>query len=331
MRACTPISQNDEITISYLGLFSYAEKLSRQSILQKQKLFTCSCAKCMGEDDVSARIPCFKCHKRIKNVLDEDVSWGDGDIHYIAPGNQVNDGNTVAKYKPCDNCNSTIDMKEYDTIFQLMKQICNKVTQRMQTTTSKDMNDGHEDDCMIQHASDEEYDEQLYQTSSSILGIKHWCTNFMLSSLLTRSLTTLHSNMILQQEEDSPDLELIAECIDSYQTYKTFLTDLSVNIPVQFVTTNFLIGIIRCLVSLGDEKSLNYALQLLHEGSGKHEGSLEEYVALFGCEDNGGDMVHVVRALKDRCLALLEEQGVNNKKSEVICDESQSSKRLKTG
>ena len=351
---------------THVGLFLYSDKETRRSMLQAQKLFTCSCPRCIGvgdedkTEDIASRIPCFKCHKRIKNVLDEDVSWGDGDIHYIAQTTIQNNkdettNNVIKSYKPCNHCNSTIDIKQYDTVFQLMKQICTKVTQRMQTDISNntEIDDNH--DRMIQYTTEEEYDEQLYQTSSSTLGIKHWCTNFMLSALVTRSLTTLHSNMILQSnnydDEDeassqSPDLELIAECIDSYQTYKTFLGDMDLHVPVYIITMNFLIGIMRCLISLGDEKSLNYALELLSEGSNNtssnstaDQGSLEEYITLFGYDDTnkGGSsstMVNVIQTLKNRCLSLLEEHGAKekqgNRKNDEVYDDSDTNKRLKT-
>ena len=40
--------------------------------------------------DISRIGPCYKCHKRNKNVLNEDASWGYSDINYVAPTNILN-------------------------------------------------------------------------------------------------------------------------------------------------------------------------------------------------------------------------------------------------
>ena len=74
-------------------LFFYSDKEITKSILKEQKLFTFSYTRCVvigdGDDnniqDIASRTPCLKCHKRIKNILDADPSWGDGDAHCIAP------------------------------------------------------------------------------------------------------------------------------------------------------------------------------------------------------------------------------------------------------
>ena len=63
VRAATPIAAGAEITISYLGLFLYADRPTRQGQLRKHKHFAVH-VNDVSHPDRAAAIPCPICHKR---------------------------------------------------------------------------------------------------------------------------------------------------------------------------------------------------------------------------------------------------------------------------
>lgn len=98
VRAATHIQPGDEIYISYLSLYLYAQRWVRQTQLLQTKHFKCRCGRCCGDGsttgsssdsssavlmitDTANMIPCPTCHARIPATgyrqLEEDVQYDD--------------------------------------------------------------------------------------------------------------------------------------------------------------------------------------------------------------------------------------------------------------
>ena len=89
VRAVCTIAQWDEINISYLGSWTYADRRVRRERLKRDKYFECQCDRCRrdgAEGDVAASIPCTQRHERVGRFLEEEVQYDDdNEVLYTQP------------------------------------------------------------------------------------------------------------------------------------------------------------------------------------------------------------------------------------------------------
>jgi hypothetical protein len=126
--------------------------------------------------------------------------------------------------------------------------------------------------------------EENVSLASTMMGNQHWTTNLTLLLHLGCRLSSMSHQMITTQE--LPDLEEVAEAIDSLQRISRFVESLNLELDPGFVLGDVTIGVARTLVSLGDEKSQRYGAEWLSK--------IEKYVKKFG--DDG--LQKVVATLK---------------------------------
>jgi hypothetical protein len=239
VRAAAPVSIGDEITISYLGIFLYADGPTRRDQLSKHKHFVCACERCTTCPDVAAAIPCPVCHKRQGQYLDEDVQYDDENTaRYAIPSTPTS--------VVCTHCQETTILVEKNPLHVL--QLARTVSLKVVTHLEKQQ-DGDE--------VEEEWEEQLLQLASSVLGARHWTTNLLLLKRLDRSLKDVSAEMITTG--NPPDLVQVAELIDSLERLCRFVNGLELDLHMGHLLNNVVVGVARTLVTLGDQKSKKYA------------------------------------------------------------------------
>ena len=253
IRAVAPIAVGDEITISYLGLFLYADGPTRREQLAKHKHFVCTCERCHTTPDVAAAIPCPLCHKQSGRYLEEDVQYDDeGTVHYAIPPSASSNS------AQCAHCHeTTVNDKTPNHPLQLARTVSSKVTSHLE----EKQGDSDDDDGNAE--IEEEWEEQLLQLASSVLGARHWTTNLLLLVRLNCTLETLSSIMIATGRP--PDLEQVAELMDSLERLVRFVEGLSLKLHMGHLLGNVVIGVARMLVTLGDVKSKKYASEWLQK------------------------------------------------------------------
>lgn len=112
-------------------------------------------------------------------------------------------------------------------------------------------------------AIDTELDEQLYEMSMSICGSKHWSSNILLLTLLTRQISKMNARLLLSR---LPTLETLGEAIDSLQRLYRFIESLQLKADSDGgdgcggkLLVDATLNVARILVAMGDEKSVAYA------------------------------------------------------------------------
>ena len=245
VRAAAPVDVGDEITISYLGIFLYADEQTRRDQLHKRKHFACACVRCCQTDccpDLAAAIPCPSCHTRQGRYLDENVQYDDErTVHYAVPSTPT----TTSVV--CSHCHvtTTLDTKNPNHVLQLARTVSAKVACYLENEQGDD------------GESEKEWEEQLLQLASSVLGARHWTTNLLLLKSLDRRLKVLSTDMILTG--NPPELVQVAELIDSLECVCRFVGELGLKLHIGHLLSNVVIGVARTLVALGDMKSKKYA------------------------------------------------------------------------
>mmetsp|Transcript_26531 Transcript_26531/g.39419 ORF Transcript_26531/g.39419 Transcript_26531/m.39419 type:complete len:586 (+) Transcript_26531:120-1877(+) len=341
------IQPNEEITLSYIGIFTYADGYTRRSRLYDTKHFICGCSRCTEEEDVASFLPCPSCHPRImgQRYLEEDVQYDDNDdVHYAAPilrGEEKETTSTPSTFQleqvKCTSCNEVtnggtvlkLSQKAVDkiTTHLLLKHITTKTALSSNTTTNKKQ---QEEESKEKSTIDAELEDNLQQMAISILGCKHWCANLLLLSMLERSVASFHSLLLLKSssssgnkdEDDGLDMTDIAEAIDSLQRLWTFTSNLKLHLHPSHLLCDVTIGVARTLVSLGDVKSQKYGADWVEK--------VERYVQLFQNDDdggNGGMMIKVVDAIKNSW----KRNDDDDDQKEGKTKEEHARKRLKTG
>ena len=259
--AAATIQEGDELDISYLGLMLYAETQTRRDLLQQDKYFTCTCARCTSSDDLAARIPCPTCHARQapQQVLDEEVQYDDDQTtKYISSLDAT-----------CQKCQTKPKGTDTAKLQKTMSSVCRKITsylQEQESAVKKDDEDEEEEE--------EQVLEECVSLASTVMGDKHWTTNLLLLLHLDRRLSTLSQQMIKAQEP--PAMDDVAEAIDSLERVVRFIQGLELSLHMGHVLDNCFLGIARALVSLGDSKSQKYAAAWLEK--------IQPYVDLFESE-----------------------------------------------
>lgn len=274
--AAMDIAVDDEISISYLGLFLYAERSARQKKLKMTKYFDCQCQRCKQADDVAGLIPCPTCHPRElpQQALDEDVQYDDEqNVNYVTAGNT----------SKCDICQAS--PSDNQKLQVVMKNVTSKVVAYLDkiggtsATTKGLLKDDEQDD--------EEEDTTLEEhvgLANAIMGDRHWTTNLLKLIHLDRRLSYMSQSMLTTQE--LPETGDVAEAIDCLQRLERFVQSLGLMLDKGHLLGDTVIGVARMLVSLGDIKSQKYGAEWLDK--------ISEYVDKFESEGRQ----KVVTALK---------------------------------
>jgi len=263
--AVTDIAVGDEITISYLGLHLYTETSVRRERLLATKYFFCQCPRCMNKDDIAGYIPCPRRHPREfpQQSLDEDTQYDDNQtVDYISPGN-----NTKA-------------MGGDKKLQIVMQNVTSKVLNYMDSIKggTKKGGDKQQDDEDDDDDDDDDDDNAVLEDclglATTIMGDKHWTTNILKLIYLDQKLTQMSQMMLTVQQ--NPDLEDVAEVVDSLQRVERFVTSLQLQLHPGHILGDVIIGLSRTLVSLGDLKSQKYGAQWVEK--------ITDYVTNFESE-----------------------------------------------
>lgn len=278
--AATDIGVDEEVTISYLGLLIYSETSIRQEKLRNTKFFECECQRCRNPEDIAACIPCPVCHPREQpqQSLDEDVQYDDEQtVTYV-----------TLRGPNCVQCHTS---PSEDTKLQVvMKNVASKVVTFLDSCEGKnrtrDGNNSAREDAKEEDNEDEEGTvlEEHLGLASSIMGDRHWTTNLLKLLHLDRRLSLMSQAMLTMQE--LPEVEDIAEAIDSLQRLERFFQSLKLQLDCGHILGDAIIGVARTLVSLGDMKSQQYAAEWLEK--------ISDYIDMF----EGEGKQKVVAALK---------------------------------
>ena len=300
--ATSSIQPGEEITISYLGILTYADNRIRSSVLSATKHFVCKCNRCAKGIDLASAIPCPSCHPRIMvgKYLDEDVQYDDEkSACYVYPP------------KKCLVCGEIL--KASGSVMKMMNKVSDKVSIHLQESCANE--EISREEAGRKRIIKNDMVEQFYQLSTSVLGAKHWCTNLMLLSFLDQTLNAMNSAMLLQGNSGKPpDLTEVAECIDSLERLWEYVQGLNLKAHPGHLLCLQTIGISRILLSLGDMKSKNYGLEWIRK--------IEEYVNR-GFEMDG--VIKVVKTLKNSC----EEDSNKCDFESMEEDECDAKKRMK--
>lgn len=281
LRAACTIEPNEELTISYLGSFTYACRATRRRRLRADKLFTCHCVRCVvgGEEggDVAASVPCRTCHPRSGRYLEEEAQYDDDDdfvVKYAVPHwrqgeDAVEGGGGVERPKwVCTACKEkTMDVIPADSTNDELSTAMERTLERVELHLLREKIDSDNENVKeMTNEEDREMVEKLSCLSSSVMGSRHWCTNLVLISLLGTKLTSMHTAMLFDGTTGSGvgnkvDLEDLAECIDSLQRLWNFVTRLGLRSHPGHLLGSLTVGVARVLVGLGDEKSMKYGAE----------------------------------------------------------------------
>jgi hypothetical protein len=212
--------------------------------------------------------------------LDEDVQYDDeSTVHYAIP--------STPTCVFCSHCHETtaLDSKNPNHVLQLARTVSAKVV----THFEKEQGDGAE----------EEWEEQLLQLASSVLGARHWTTNLLLLKSLDRRLKVMSADMIMTG--NPAELMQVAELIDSLERLCRFVDGLGLQLHIGHLLGNVVIGVARTLVTLGDTKSKKYASEWCQK--------VNDYVENFESDD----MKKVLATLQVAWQKEEEEQDSNKR------------------
>ncbi|KAL3809580.1 hypothetical protein ACHAXA_005796 [Cyclostephanos tholiformis] len=309
LRAACDIAPGDEITVSYLGRYLYAGYAIRRRLLLANKHFVCRCDRCSSDDvddddgvggDIASRVPCPICHPRTGRCLDVDVMFDDDDdddhlvVRYAVPRN----GSTPEERSVyCPTCRITTSVDGGGSTRKrregaAVKYMClaeDKVFDRLHgnVRTKRITGNDVDDDAEAEH----DIDRQFLQMATSVCGSMHWTTHFLNLSLIEDALASFHS-ALLTMDPDRNDaseelLAEIAEAADGIERAFKFASSLKLRADPAHWLFDYVVGLARALVGLGDVKSQKYGSRWI--------GRVERYAERF---ENDG-MKKVVIALRD--------------------------------
>ena len=251
--AAADIAEGEEITISYLGILLYTETSVRKEKLRTTKFFVCQCQRCLDKHDVAGYIPCPVRHPREfpQQSLEEDVQYDDDQtVHYVSIGDREKNDSTVEK-----------------KLRVVMKNVTSRILTYLDSIKGGRKKEGDDD-------GDNEFLEESLGLATTIMGDRHWTTNLLRLLHLDHRLSLMSEAMLTMQE--MPEMEDIAEAIDSLQRVERFVHSLDLKLDSGHILCDVIIGISRTLVSLGDIKSQKYGAQWL--------GKISDYVEMFESE-----------------------------------------------
>ncbi len=324
VKAACEIKPKDEINISYLGSYTYADLYQRRHILQTDKFFDCHCTRCVCEEsfgestgssdscsnaiigDVASSIPCTSSHPRFSGrYLEEDVQYDDDDdnvVHYAVRNYSVKSVKAdekmyVSKIGGVSKCVSLTPVYSA-TIDKTVDRVINHLD-AMERNAGPNTSTSYDN-----HGEMAEMTERLLSLSYSVLGSKHYCTNLLLLQNLGKTLSGLNSTMMCNSMQtdkkrkrgkngDSTsatevDLTEVAESIDMLERCYKFINGLKLKSHPGHLLGNVTIGISRVLIGLGDVTSMKFGAEWAEK--------VEDY---FACGFDDCGMIKVVTTLKN--------------------------------
>lgn len=313
VKAACEIQPNDEINISYLGSYTYADLYQRRKILRRDKFFDCHCSRCVREEsfglssdsdnvgDIASCIPSILYHERVSGrYLDEDVQYDDDEdnpVHYAVRNYSSKSDNqneqVYLSYK--DGVKNTITLTS--TLSATIDKTVDRIISHLDELESSNGVDANDEDLV-------EMTEKLLCLSYSVLGSKHYCTNLLLLQSLSQKLSSLHSTMMCnsiqkdkkrkkdkkQKAAASTEVNMteVAESIDMLERCYKFIKGLGLKSHPGHLVGNVTIGISRVLVGLGDLTSMKFGAEWVEK--------VEDY---FQCGYENSSMEKVVATLKN--------------------------------
>ena len=311
--AAAPISKGEEITISYLGLFVYAELPWRRALLKKTKHFICECERCQSEQndstkDKASRVPCPDRHPRLGDFrqLDEDTQYDDdGGVSYTSGWSIEADSNDSPKNDMAGrkSCGDDSTAKEnYQKLAKAMQQVREKVGSYLESKQNGDSR--HNDDLEVEA----EVLEQHLRLASAVMGAKHWTTNQLLLIQLDETLHSFHNELLTNDKP--PDMSELAEAIDMLQRLVAYVGELGLKLDMGHLLSSVMIGTARALVSLGDVKSQKYAVEWVDP--------IKEYVKHFEPEGMQKVVGTIANAWKVTAQSEGKREPTKSKKAKLV-------------
>jgi len=260
-----------------LGKELYAAYPFRQRKLMLDKHFTCRCTRCTGNNaeeltsckvgnvslDLASRIPCPICHPRTSRYLDEDLMFDEeeDDLH-VSYALAENGMTPEERNLHCTSCagvtsvstEGSVRKKKEGMTIKYMTLAEEKVFEEIETSKFSEKD----------RASDEQdVDRSLLQMATATCGSKHWTTQILSLTIIEEALANLQTTlMTVNPEEDKKLMEEIfceiAECADGIEKAFTYAKSLKLNLDPAHWLFDYVLGLSRTLVGLGDEKSQKY-------------------------------------------------------------------------
>ncbi|KAL3794055.1 hypothetical protein HJC23_008943 [Cyclotella cryptica] len=314
LKAACSIKKGEEITISYLSKALYAGYPVRQRKLRAEKHFICKCKRCTennGDEvkgqpsvslDLASRIPCPICHPRTGRYLDEDLMFDEEEddlqISYALAQNGMTAEERSLYCTSCQgvtsvNVDGSIRKKKEGMTIEYMTTAEDKVYDWME---SNKLNEKEEDE-----STGQDMDRSLLQMATATCGSKHWTTQMLNLAIIEENLANLQATlMTINPEEDEKMMEEIftdiAECADGIEKAFSYAKSLKLNLDPAHWLFDYVMGLGRILVGLGDEKSQKYG--------GEWITRVENYANKF----EGDAMKKVVSAIKNAWKRETDEQ-----------------------
>ncbi|KAL7486116.1 hypothetical protein ACHAW6_015965 [Cyclotella cf. meneghiniana] len=276
LKAVCSIKKGEQITISYLSKALYAGYPVRQRKLRAEKHFICKCQRCTennGEQvkgrpsvslDLASRIPCPICHPRTGRYLDEDLMFDEEEddlqISYALAKNGMTAEERALYCASCGgitsvNVDGSVRKKKEGMTIKYMTMAEDKVYDWMESNNFI----GNEED----ESNGQDMERSLLQMATATCGSKHWTTHILNMAIIEENLASLHATlMTLNPEEDEKIMEEIltdiAECADGIEKAFAYAASLKLNLDPAHWLFDYVLGLGRILVGLGDEKSQKY-------------------------------------------------------------------------
>ena len=308
LKAACPISKGSEITISYIGKALYAGFPIRQRKLRMEKHFECKCTRCTGNNgkdilsgkiaatlslDLASCIPCPVCHPRSSRYLDEDLMFDEEDDDLQVCYALAENGMTAEERNlHCISCGGvtsvstqgSVRKKKEGMTINYMTMAEDKVYDQIETNK---FSEGE-----VETSDEQEVDRSLLHMATATCGAKHWTTQILNLDIIEETLANLHATLMsIDPENEEKMMEEIftdiAECADGIEKAFEYAKSLKLNLDPAHWLFDYVLGLSRLLVGLGDEKSQKYGADWI--------ARVEDYTVKYESEG----MKKVVGAIKN--------------------------------
>ena len=320
LKAACSISKGSEITISYLGKELYLGKPVRNCKLRIEKHFVCRCERCTGNNaedvlmndkaktksvslDLASRIPCPICHPRTNRYLDEDIMFDEEDdnlqVSYALAENGLTPEDRSLHCIKCGGVTSvsiegSVRKKKEGMTIKYMTMAEDKVYNQIESNKFSEQ----EGD-----SAEQEVDRSLLQMATATCGAKHWTTQILNLAIIEETLCNLQTTLMKVDPEQDEMEEIftdIAECADGIEKAFAYAKSLNINLDPAHWLFDYVLGLARILVGLGDEKSQKYGAKWIER--------VEDYANKY---ENAG-MRKVVSAIKNAWKRTRDDEQTND-------------------
>lgn len=164
-------------------------------------------------------------------------------------------------------------------------------------------------------SAEQEVDRSLLQMATATCGARHWTTQILNLAIIEETLVNLQAAlMTVDQEQDEMEEMFtdIAECADGIEKAFAYAKSLNMNLDPAHWLFDYVLGLARILVGLGDEKSQKYGAKWIER--------VEDYANKY---ENEG-IRKVVSAVKNAWRRKRDAEKTENEASEREGDVSQT-------